>query len=113
MRHRALILAALLFALGCGDAATAPGTPPQGGTDLPSEADFLAEVDRTMGFRDCFAVLRDPEFVAVDGAHRVRDDERVLGLDLGRSQVAYPTLYLNRHEIVEHTLAGVHLLACW
>jgi hypothetical protein len=109
----ALSVAVCGVAPGCGPSVVTPVTPDLDPGNLPSERDFLLEVDRTLGFRDCFTVLRDVTLVAADGAHRLRDDELVLGLDLGPSQVAYPTLFLNRHEIVEHTLEGLHLLACW
>jgi hypothetical protein len=88
-----------------------------------AERRFLAEIDRTLGFRDCFLPIRDPEFVAADGAHALADAEVVVGVDLaaagvaGAAGFAYPTQFLNHHEIVEHTVptadGGLHLLACW
>lgn len=109
------VAAALVLALaaGCGDAPGGPHVPAFDAADLVPESRFLAEIDRTKGTRDCFDVLRDPAFVAADGAHGIADDELVLGLDLGTAQFAYPVRYLNAHEIVEHSAEGLDLLACW
>jgi hypothetical protein len=78
-----------------------------------TETEFLQQVDRSRGVKDMFLPLRAPEFVPAEGAPRMSDDEIVLGLDLAGEQVAYPVLLLNAHEIVEHRLAGLDLLACW
>ncbi len=80
---------------------------------LPAEISFLAQVDRTMGRRGMFPVLRDPPLKHALEVSDMAHDEPVLGLDLGRVQVAYPLNLLNHHEIVEHDLEGLHLLACW
>ncbi len=74
---------------------------------------FNAEIDRTRGHRDVFTVIRDPKLLPADRATRMHDDEPVLGLDLGRVQIAYPTRLLDHHEIVEQTLEGLELLVCW
>ena len=86
--------------------------PPRPG-DLPDEQAFLAQIDRSRGTRDCFEVIRDPIFVGVDGAHGITDDEIVLGVDVGSARFAYPIQLLNFHEIVEHSVEGLDLLACW
>jgi len=137
-RLRRLALAATALAgttalSACGDPAVAPATrdggPPAADAAADADADaserrFLSEIDRSRGFRDCFLPIRDPEFVAVDGAHGLDDGEVVVGLDLGAARVAgapvafaYPIQYLNFHEIVEHRVAtadgDLHLLACW
>jgi hypothetical protein len=109
-RMKRLPLALLLAGCGGGDGAVDEPVDP---ASLPSEARFLAEVDKTRGFRDCFQTLRDPPFVPAASARRMRDEERVLGLDLGDVQFAYPLDYLNHHEIVEHESKGRTLLACW
>ncbi len=103
----------LLLLAACGASGPAPvQRPPQPG-DLPDETEFLAQVDRSRGTRDCFAVIRDPVFVRATGRHGIADDEIVMGVDLGTTQVAYPIQLLNFHEIVEHTTQGLDLLACW
>jgi hypothetical protein len=43
----------------------------------------------------------------------MKPDERVLGLDLGDVQIAYPINYLNKMEIVEHAVGGAEILVCW
>lgn len=110
---RAASVLALAVALAaCGEAPPpAPAPPPA--APLVAEPDFLRQIDRTRGTRDCFTVLRDPEFVRADAAPHMTDDESVIALDLGEVQVCYPVQYLNHHEIVEHALAGLELLACW
>lgn len=120
MRHlprsaRGFVLFALAVTtlLGCGAPPPQPQVPTFDATAEVSEQRFLEEVDRTRGFRDCFSVLRDPVFVAADGDHRLTSTEQVIGLDLGDVQFAYPARYLNHHEIVEHTAAGLDLLVCW
>ncbi len=104
---------ALVALAACGQGGVRPERRPPLPGDLPDEAAFLAEVDRTRGVRDCFVPLRDPPLVPADAHHEVAPDEVVLGLDTGRAQVAYPVNLLNHHEIVEHTLDGLELLACW
>lgn len=115
------LLAAAAFTPACGDGA--PATPPVAPVEraapdagLPSERAFLAQIDRTKGTKDCFSVIKDPAFLPADGsggAHGVTDGELVIGLDLGQTQVCFPTLYLDLHEIVEFRLDGLELLACW
>lgn len=111
---RAMLVPVLLGAAACdgggdGQAVARPVDP----ASLPSEEDFLRQIDKTMGVRDCFIPIRDGRFVRAAEAPRMRDDERVLGLDLGDVQFAYPIQYLNFHEIVEHRSGGRELLACW
>lgn len=111
--RRALPVVVLLLA-ACGAARdTDPVALPADPASLGTEERFLGEIDRTMGTRDCFTVVRDGRFVPAADAPRMRPDERVLGADLGDVAVAYPILYLNQVEIVEHTAAGHDLLVCW
>lgn len=111
-RAAASAVVAAALASGCDGARDT--APPAVRTDtLPPEADFLRQVDRTRGVKDCFTVLRDPEFVEAGSAPHMADGETVVALDLGEVQVCYPVQYLNHHEIVEHRLAGLELLACW
>ena len=115
-------------AASCGDGSPSP--PPARGPAIPGtsihdpaddERRFLAQVDRSRGFRDCFLPIVDPEFVGADGAHGLADGELVVGVDLApegaAAQFAYPTQYLDFHEIVEHSVprdaGALHLLACW
>lgn len=105
--------AVLLVAAACAPDAREPKVRPVPPHLLPPEAEFLGQVDKTMGRRDCFTVVRDGRFVPAAEAPRMRDDERVLGLDLGSEQFAYPIQFLNLVEIVEHSAAGRELLVCW
>lgn len=114
MRAAPLLPILVLPALAaCGEAHTGAVDRPVDTASLPSEADFLREVDRTMGVRDCFVTVRDGRFVPAAEATRMKDDERVLGLNLGDVQFAYPIQYLNLVEIVEHRAGDRELLACW
>ena len=109
----AVILGALCIVACGGPETTVPVARPPAPGEMPDEATFLAELDRSRGHRDSFDVIRDPEFVSADAPHGLVSDEMVLGLDLGTAQVAYPINLLNFHENVEHTLAGIDLLVCW
>jgi uncharacterized protein DUF3179 len=106
-------LLALSAVAACGGREDGAVALPVDAAALPSEAEFLRQVDRTMGARDCFVPVRDGRFVPAADAPRMKDDERVLGLDLGDVQFAYPIQYLNLVEIVEHRAGGRELLACW
>ena len=112
LRLCVLLAPTALAACGGGDD-HGPVALPIDAAALPPEADFLRQVDRTMGVRDCFVTVRDGRFVPAGEAPRMKDDERVLGVDLGDAQFAYPIQYLNLVEIVEHSAGGRELLACW
>ncbi len=110
-----LLLASLtVIGVACGGPALpTPESRPPGPGDLPSEEQFLADAVRTRGHRDIFLPIVDPEFVGADADHGVAPGETVVAVDLGTTQVCYPTNLLDAHEIVEHTIAGVDLLATW
>ncbi len=110
MRRIVLVSTLLLAACGGGND---PSADRVDDASLPPEKDFLAEVDKAMGYRDCFVPVRDPELVPAAKAERMTPDERVLGLDLGDVQVAYPIQFLNLVEIVEHVVAGRTILVSW
>ena len=130
-RRPRLVLAVALLLASCGEDGRDASGPPEPATPAPPrdaaqerEQRFLAEIDRSRGVRDCFLPLRDPEFVGADGPHGLTDAELVIGVDLASegapAQFAYPTQYLDFHEIVEHEVRKVpaergalHLLACW
>lgn len=108
-----LALLAALCTCGRAPAPPLPQAVPASADELPPEMRFLDEIDRSRGHRDVFTTLHDPELVPHARAPRMSGDELVLGLDLRSVQVAYPVRYLNHHEIVEQTLAGLELLVCW
>lgn len=104
----------LLVLAACGGPPLARPFVPAGAQDpLPDEKAFLDEVDRTRGHKDGFVTLREPRLVPADEAERTTPDELVIGVDTGRTRVAYPVNLLNRHEVVEQTLDGLELLVCW
>lgn len=114
--HR-FVLAVLgaLAVLGCSPSvhgAIEPVVQPASPDEQPDEETFLSEIDRTMGYRDIFTGIADPEFVTATTANLL-PGEMVLGLDLGDARFAYPVNLLNHHEIVEHTVDGRDLLVCW
>ena len=115
VRAARLLVVLMLTAVATCDAGAGRGAVerPVDAASLPAEAEFLRDVDRTMGVRDCFVTVRDGRFVPAAEAPRMKGDERVLGLDLGDVQFAYPIQYLNLVEIVEHSAGGRELMACW
>ena len=125
-RALGFLVCALMPIVACAPEPASPTQPEvPGGTDTsPGESGpaptldheerrFLAEIDRSRGYRDCFPAIRDPEFTTVDGPHGLTDDEIVLGVDTGVSRFAYPVNVLNHHEIVEHDDGPLPLLVCW
>jgi len=118
-----LVLGLLLGLVVSSTLVTACGPPPPTVTkptarpplpgELPDEQTFLAEVVRDRGVRDMFLPIVDPELVGVDDDHGIGPGEMVVAVDLGSARVCYPTHLLNEHEIVEHTLDGIALLATW
>jgi hypothetical protein len=64
--------------------------------------------------RDFFRVITKPEYLAVDEAGwSMSDDEVVIGLEIDGEYRAYPTNYLNDHEMVREEIGGLPLLVTW
>lgn len=115
--HRVPLCAGLVFLLAllaaCGPQSATPILYPVEPGELPEEAEILAGIDQSRGFRDAFQAVREGRFVVAAAAPQMSPTERVIGLDLGTVSFCYPIQYLNSVEIVEHTAAGQELLVCW
>ena len=63
--------------------------------------------------RDCIPSIDKPLFVTADDAVHVDDDDVVLALAWKGQYRAYPARILDRHEIVNDTVAGTPLAITW
>ena len=63
---------------------------------------------------DGIPAIDDPKFVSVLKAEKfMNDDELVLGLLVNGDARAYSTWHLDKHEIVNDYVGGVHLAVTW
>ena len=63
---------------------------------------------------DGIPAIDDPKFVSVLKAEKfMNDDELVLGLLVNGDARAYSTWHLDKHEIVNDYVGGVHLSVTW
>ena len=63
---------------------------------------------------DAIPAIDDPKFVSVSKAEKfMNDDELVLGLLVNGDARAYSTWHLDKHEIVNDYVGGVHLSVTW
>ncbi len=92
------MLAFGLFAQGCSAGDTRVQT--MNGFDVSNSTVPLNEIHRGGPPRDGIPALTDPEFIAADAAHGLRDDDRVLGVARNGVAKAYPLGIMNYHEVV-------------
>ena len=63
---------------------------------------------------DGIPAIDDPQFKTVSEAEKfMNDDELVLGLVINGDARAYSTWHLDRHEIVNDFVGGVHVSVTW
>ena len=63
---------------------------------------------------DGIPAIDDPEFVSVSKAEKfMNDDELVMGLVVNGDARAYSTWHLDKHEIVNDYVGGVHVSVTW
>lgn len=63
---------------------------------------------------DGIPAIDDPEFVSVLKAEKfMNDDELVMGLVVDGDARAYSTWHLDKHEIVNDYVGGVHVSVTW
>ncbi|MBI5198108.1 MAG: DUF3179 domain-containing protein [Nitrospirae bacterium] len=74
------------------------------GFDLTTHAIPLEEIASGGPPRDGIPALTNPPFIKAGQATYLRDEDRVLGLTLGREVRAYPIRILNWHEIVNDSM---------
>ena len=63
--------------------------------------------------RDCIPSIDDPKYVASDEADHVTDDAVVIAISYKGEKRAYPARILDRHEIVNDTIAGDPIAITW
>lgn len=64
--------------------------------------------------RDAIRAIDDPDFVTVEEANQVYDDEElILGVEFNGDARAYSIPLLSSHEIVNDTVGGVKLAVTW
>ena len=63
--------------------------------------------------RDGIPALLAPAMVPASEAGFLKDDDRVLGLEIGGDARAYPIRILSWHELVNDTVAGRPILVSW
>jgi hypothetical protein len=81
--------------------------------DVTRHAVPLQEIQVSVA-RDAIPALTEPEFISVDGAHRLlKPSERVLGVALKGEAKSYPLRILNWHELVNDSVGGRPVLVTW
>lgn len=63
--------------------------------------------------RDCIPSIDNPVYVTADEADHVADDAVVIAISYKGEQFAYPARILDRHEIVNDTIAGDPIAVTW
>ena len=63
--------------------------------------------------RDGIPALFNPKYMKAGDAVFMRDDEQVIGLEIGGEARAYPLRILSWHELVNDTVGGTPLLVSW
>jgi len=63
--------------------------------------------------KDGIPALTEPEFIKVDKADFMREDDQVLGVYLNGIARAYPTRILSWHEIVNDRFKDIPVLVSW
>ncbi len=103
---RAFVLLACLLLAGCRQSA--------------AQDAVLPRVDQIDGDRvytllppDAIPAIDQPRFVPASAAAFMRDDEPVVGVVEGGVAKAYSTWHLDRHEIVNDSVAGKPVAVTW
>ena len=58
--------------------------------------------------RDGIPAIHDPQFINAEQAHYLKDDDRILGLEIAGQRKAYPIRILNWHEVVNDKSDGIN-----
>lgn len=106
----------LLLAAGCSGlprpGSVAPGPPPPGSTSPSADQGDLASRVVTVLPKDAIPAIFEPRFEPAADA-KLRDNETVLGLELGDEARAYPIAPLSSREIVNDVVAGQAVAITW
>jgi hypothetical protein len=81
--------------------------------DSTKKSVSLADLHQGCPARDCIPSIDDPQYLPVDEATEVADDELVVTLSYNGEYRAYPSRILDHHEIVNDTVAGDPLAVTW
>lgn len=63
--------------------------------------------------KDAIPAIDEPRLVSAAEADDVRDDDRVVGVELAGEARAYPVKVLSAHEIVNDEIAGQPFAVTW
>ncbi|MBD3219502.1 MAG: DUF3179 domain-containing protein [candidate division Zixibacteria bacterium] len=104
-----ILLSAIGILIGCDDSTTSSGTDTSGEWLLPQNAIF----DGGPG-KDGIPAVGGPQFINVDEATFLDDNDLVVGININGDIKAYPHLILDWHEIVNDNVGskGVSLTYC-
>jgi hypothetical protein len=73
----------------------------------------LSDLKQGCSARDCIPAIDVPKFVAATDAQHITDDAVVIAISYGGEHRAYPARILDRHEIVNDTIAGEPIAITW
>lgn len=99
-RSRWIIYPLLFIALWVWQGPQLLHAGPTNGFDLSDALIPIAEIKHGGPGRDGIPAISQPSFISVSQAGFLKDDDRVLGINLNGVQKAYPVRILNYHEIV-------------
>jgi len=73
----------------------------------------LSDLHQGCPVRDCIPSIDSPEYLSVEDATHVADDDMVITLSYKGEHRAYPSKILDHHEIVNDTVGGDPLAITW
>ena len=73
----------------------------------------LSDLRQGCPVRDCIPSIDSPEYLSVEDATHVADDDLVITLSYKGERRAYPSKILDHHEIVNDTVGGDPLAITW
>lgn len=83
------------------------------GFDFSKHSVPLDEIKSGGPGKDDIPAIISPEFVPAARADFLKDDDKVLGVELDGAARVYPARILNWHEAVNDTIAGSPILVTW
>lgn len=117
------LLSALTFLLAgmLTSACQSTVAPPSKGTQVAGDTSMnrAQELDPSQIVqvlpKDAIRAINAPRYISAHeaAADGLRDDEGVLGVDLGGERRAYPIAILSAHEIVNDTVGGLPIAVTW
>lgn len=83
------------------------------GFDFTRHSVPLDEIKSGGPGKDDIPAITSPKFIPASRDDFLKDDDRVLGVELAGAARAYPERILNWHEAVNDTIAGRPVLVTW